>query len=147
MSNPKDNDETLAEHIAEEIIEDVEGAMEASLPLHLRMQVWARRRPATHLFWRLTILIIGLGLLVAGVAMLVLPGPGWAAIFLGLVILGSEFAWAHRLSLPLKRVFEWGLERAKKQAENPQNRRKLKVVIATVLVVVLALAISVGFGR
>ena len=141
MNNPRDKDESLAEHIAEEIIVDVEGAMEASLPLHLRMQVWAKRRPVTHIFWRLTILLVGVALLVAGVAMLVLPGPGWAAIFLGLVILGSEFAWAHKLSLPLKKVFEWGVERAKRQAENPQSRRKLKVIISAALVVVLAIAI------
>ena len=145
MNEPKDQDkanvEQVGEHIAEEIISDVEGAEEATLPLHLRMQLWARRRPITHIFWRLSILLVGLGLLVAGAAMLVLPGPGWAAIFLGLVVLGSEFAWAHRLSLPLKKVFEWGLERAKKQAENPESRRKIKIAISAGLVVVLAVAI------
>lgn len=126
--------------IGEEIIEDVEGAMEATLPLHLRMQVWARRRPITHIFWRVTILLIGLGILIAGFAMLVLPGPGWAAIFLGLIILGSEFAWAHKLSLPLKKAFEWGIERAKQKA-NAENKRKLKIVVSIVLVLVVALAI------
>jgi len=125
---------------AEEIIEDVEGAMEASLPIHLRMQSWARRRPITHVFWRVTILVIGVGVLAAGFAMLVLPGPGWAAIFLGLVILGSEFAWAHKLSLPLKRAFEWALERAKAKA-NSENKHKLKIIVSIVLVVVLAIAI------
>ncbi len=139
MSEDKAKPENLHE-LAEEIIEDVEGAMEASLPIHLRMQSWARRRPVTHVFWRVTILIIGIGVLGAGFAMLVLPGPGWAAIFLGLVILGSEFAWAHRLSQPLKRAFEWALERAKAKA-NSENKHKLKIIVSIILVVVLAVAI------
>jgi hypothetical protein len=33
--------------------------------------------------------------------MLVLPGPGVAAILLGLVVLASEYAWAQRLRDPL----------------------------------------------
>ncbi len=139
MSEEQSKPENLHD-IAEEVIDDVEGAMEATLPVHLRLQSWARRRPVTHVFWRVTILIIGVGVLGAGFAMLVLPGPGWAAIFLGLVILGSEFAWAHRLSLPLKKAFEWALERAKSKA-NDQNKRKLKVIVSIILVVVLAAAI------
>lgn len=139
MNDDKSENENIHD-IAEEIIEDVEGAMEATLPVHLQLQAWARRRPITHVFWRLTILLIGVGVLSAGVAMLVLPGPGWAAIFLGLLILGTEFAWAHKLSLPLKRVFEWGLERAKEKT-NAQNKNKVKVFVAVVLVVVVTLAI------
>ena len=33
----------------------------------------------------------------AGIAMLALPGPGWAAIFLGLAILSTEYVWAQRM--------------------------------------------------
>jgi uncharacterized protein (TIGR02611 family) len=45
------------------------------------------------------VLIIGGGMVVAGVFMLVLPGPGIAAIILGLAVLATEFAWAERLLL------------------------------------------------
>lgn len=38
----------------------------------------------------------GFGLLIAGVFMLVLPGPGWLAIAAGLALLATEFAWARR---------------------------------------------------
>lgn len=58
---------------------------------------WARRRRTTHLALKGLVLVAGAGLVVAGAAMLVLPGPGWAAIFLGLVVLGSEFDAAARL--------------------------------------------------
>jgi uncharacterized protein (TIGR02611 family) len=46
----------------------------------------------------------GFLLLAAGVVMLVLPGPGWLAIFGGLAMLASEFAWAQRLLDRLKAV-------------------------------------------
>ena len=37
---------------------------------------------------------VGLSLIVAGIAMLVLPGPGIATIIAGLAVLATEFAWA-----------------------------------------------------
>ncbi|HET7846909.1 MAG TPA: PGPGW domain-containing protein [Acidimicrobiia bacterium] len=39
----------------------------------------------------------GFTLVIAGVAMLVLPGPGVLTIFGGLTLLGYEFHWARRL--------------------------------------------------
>jgi uncharacterized protein (TIGR02611 family) len=45
---------------------------------------------------RLIVLVLGAGVLGAGVAMLVLPGPGVLVIFIGLAILATEFAWAER---------------------------------------------------
>lgn len=39
----------------------------------------------------------GFGLLVAGIAMLALPGPGWITIAAGLTVLATEFEWAQRL--------------------------------------------------
>jgi uncharacterized protein (TIGR02611 family) len=45
---------------------------------------------------RLAVLVVGAAVLGAGIAMLVLPGPGILVIVLGLAILASEFAWAER---------------------------------------------------
>jgi drug/metabolite transporter (DMT)-like permease len=39
----------------------------------------------------------GFTLIIAGVAMLVLPGPGVLTIFGGLTLLGYEFLWARRI--------------------------------------------------
>lgn len=38
----------------------------------------------------------GFALLLAGVVMLVLPGPGWLTIAGGLALLATEFLWARR---------------------------------------------------
>ena len=51
--------------------------------------------------WRAIILVIGATALLAGIAMLVLPGPGLLVIAGALAILATEFAWARHL---LKRV-------------------------------------------
>jgi uncharacterized protein (TIGR02611 family) len=59
---------------------------------------------------RVGVTIAGFVVLIAGVAMLALPGPGWVAIFLGLGILSSEYVWAQRL-----------LHKAKVKAEQAKN--------------------------
>jgi uncharacterized protein (TIGR02611 family) len=46
---------------------------------------------------RIAVTIVGFVVILAGILMLVLPGPGWAAIFLGLAILATEYVWARRL--------------------------------------------------
>ncbi len=39
----------------------------------------------------------GFILIIAGIAMLVLPGPGVLTILGGLALIGQEFAWAQRI--------------------------------------------------
>lgn len=51
---------------------------------------------------RLIKVVVGFTILLAGVVMLVTPGPGWVAIALGLAILAAEFVWARRLLDHLK---------------------------------------------
>lgn len=45
---------------------------------------------------RIAVFVAGMVVLLAGVAMIVLPGPGLLVIFAGLAILATEFAWAER---------------------------------------------------
>lgn len=51
---------------------------------------------------RLVIGFFGLTVLLVGVAMIVLPGPAFIVIPVGLGILGIEFAWARRWLKTLK---------------------------------------------
>jgi uncharacterized protein (TIGR02611 family) len=46
---------------------------------------------------RILILLIGSTVLIFGVLLLVLPGPGILVIIVGLAILATEFAWAEAL--------------------------------------------------
>ena len=61
------------------------------------------------------VFLVGTTLLIAGTAMLVLPGPGIAVIFLGLVVLSAEFLWA-------KRVLAWARERFSDLRDQAQAR-------------------------
>lgn len=52
---------------------------------------------------RLIKIVAGFTVLIAGVVMLITPGPGWIAIFAGLAILAAaEIVWAKRLLAHLK---------------------------------------------
>lgn len=66
---------------------------------------------------RLAVLVIGLTMVVGGLAMLVLPGPGILVVIAGLAVLATEFAWAEHL-----------LDTAKEQATKAKDRasRSLK---------------------
>ena len=68
------------------------------------------------------VFVVGMTLLIAGAAMLVLPGPGIAVILLGLVVLSAEFKWAQR-------VLAWVRERftdlkGQAQARMPGGNRR-----------------------
>jgi uncharacterized protein (TIGR02611 family) len=54
---------------------------------------------------RIAVTIAGFTVLLAGIVMMVTPGPGILAIFAGLAILATEYAWA-----------EHALDKAKKRA-------------------------------
>lgn len=51
---------------------------------------------------KIVILLFGITLLLAGLAMLVLPGPGIVFIMMGLAVLAKEVLWARRLLKKLK---------------------------------------------
>lgn len=43
------------------------------------------------------VFMVGFAVVGAGIIMLVVPGPGWAGIFLGFAILATEFAFAAKV--------------------------------------------------
>lgn len=46
---------------------------------------------------RLIKIVVGFTGLAAGIAMLVLPGPGWVVIAVALAVLAGEYIWARNL--------------------------------------------------
>jgi uncharacterized protein (TIGR02611 family) len=47
---------------------------------------------------RVSVLLLGMAILAAGVVMLVLPGPGLLVMGLAIAVLALEFDWAKRLA-------------------------------------------------
>lgn len=67
---------------------------------------------------RIVIGVIGATVLLAGVVMLVTPGPAFIVIPIGLGILGLEFAWARRwLAHVRERITEQGSRIRSRRAE------------------------------
>ena len=62
-----------------------------------------RRLPGGWVAWRVGIAVIGLIVVLAGIILLPLPGPGWLVVFAGIAIWATEFAWAERLLIWTKR--------------------------------------------
>jgi hypothetical protein len=62
-------------------------------------------RIATHRSWPMKVvrILVAGGLLLAGAAMLVLPGPGLLVIAAGLAVLAVDFGWAARLLAATRR--------------------------------------------
>ena len=56
------------------------------------------RRPLRAVARRLAVAVLGGLVVLVGLLLVPLPGPGWAVVVLGLSFLGREFPWAARLS-------------------------------------------------
>jgi uncharacterized protein (TIGR02611 family) len=65
-----------------------------------RVKAWResiRRRPTSNRVYRIVVGLVGAAIIVGGIVLLPLPGPGWVIIFIGLAVLRTEFEWAKRL--------------------------------------------------
>jgi len=77
------------------------------------------------LLYRGTFVVAGLVILAAGIAMLVLPGPAFIVIPIGLAVLAREFAWAERL---LEHALVKGEDARRKAAEATPAQKALSAV-------------------
>lgn len=67
-----------------------------------------RTTRAGRIAWRLGVTVLGVAVIVIGLVLLPLPGPGWLIIFGGLGLLATEFEWAARLlGFVRRRVALW----------------------------------------
>lgn len=75
-----------------------------------RYHAWRDRHigtsPVRRQIWRVGVGIVGTVVVLGGLALVPLPGPGWLIVILGLVILASEFSWAERALEFLNRTLD-----------------------------------------
>ena len=107
-------------------------------PIIQRLQGRRERHLARSRLYRLVFAVVGFTVLAAGVAMLVLPGPGLLVIVVGLTILALEFAWAERM---LERAID-RMERARQATREASRWQKIfgGLAIAAALGAVIAAA-------
>jgi uncharacterized protein (TIGR02611 family) len=73
---------------------------------------------------RVVVLVVGATIAITGVALLVLPGPGWLAIIAGLAILSTEFVWAERLLTKARQQAAKGASYVKASYGKARARRR-----------------------
>jgi uncharacterized protein (TIGR02611 family) len=119
-----DGDESFRDQIKEAstaAFHKIEASAPPSVAARLRAFRQAlRRNRGLDTAWRVMVFALGVTLVVAGVIMFVIPGPGWATVILGLVVLASEFSWANRALTPVKDA----AKRASDAALDPRKRRR-----------------------
>ncbi len=84
-----------AHHDHDRFDEIVEAAIEAEFETGVREETVEEAK--AHILVRLGRMSLGFAVLLAGFAMLALPGPGLVTIGAGLLILSRDVAWADRL--------------------------------------------------
>jgi uncharacterized protein (TIGR02611 family) len=90
-------------------------------PIIQRLQMRRERHLARSRLYRLVFAVVGFTVLLAGIAMLVLPGPGLLVIVVGLTLLALEFAWAERM---LERAVD-RMERARQATREASRWQKI----------------------
>jgi uncharacterized protein (TIGR02611 family) len=102
-----------------------------------RVRRRVHRRPGGARIWQAGIAVVGSITIIVGVILLVLPGPGWVVIFIGLGILATEFAWAKSLLTSMRRaVGRWAAW------ARDQGHGRIGVLVGVVVLVLAALAVA-----
>lgn len=85
-----------------------------------RWRAIIRERPWLNGAYKVVVTAIGLAIIVVGLILVPLPGPGWLIVFIGLTVLGSEYHWARRftswLRMQLARFWLWWRARRERKA-------------------------------
>ena len=108
-----------------------EAAIEAEYDTGVREETEEQARASIHV--RLARMSLGTLLLLAGIIMLALPGPGWLTIAAGLAVLAKDVAWAERMLERVRRRLPEG-------ADGEVDRR---VVVGSIILAVVAVAASI----
>jgi len=86
---------------------------------------------------KLVVTLVGSAVLIAGLIMMVTPGPGLVGIAAGLAILSTEWDWADRWLQVARRKLDEAMEG--ETEEDTRRRRRRALVLTTVTVSTVAL--------
>ncbi|MFF9351065.1 TIGR02611 family protein [Streptomyces sp. NPDC014734] len=115
-----------------------DGATDEGRGLGSRAPGFIKASRALHLSWQVGVFMVGLAVVVAGIIMLPLPGPGWLVIFAGMAIWATEFVWAQLvLRWTRRKVTE-----AAQRALDPKVRRR-NVILTVIGLVIIAVLVGV----
>lgn len=70
---------------------------------------------------RVVVSVVGVTVLIVGVVLLVLPGPAFVVLPIGLGILAIEFEWARRLLRRARRFYETAVRTSRSPGSNEMS--------------------------
>ncbi|MFT2020209.1 TIGR02611 family protein [Streptomyces sp. 796.1] len=97
-----------------------------------------KKSRALHLSWQVGVFVVGLAVVIVGIIMLPLPGPGWLVIFGGIGIWATEFVWAQLVLRWTKRK----VSEATQRALDPRVRRR-NIILTTIGLIIIGAALAV----
>jgi uncharacterized protein (TIGR02611 family) len=110
---------------------------------HLSLAEKLARRRERHLqrsrAYRIAFMIAAFLVVAIGLALVPLPGPGWAIVFVGLGMLALEFKWAEQL---MEKILN-RLEAAQQSAAAASPAQKALGVVATALGIAACVAAAI----
>ncbi|TPQ17275.1 TIGR02611 family protein [Streptomyces sporangiiformans] len=107
-----------------------------------RAPEFIKARRMLHLSWQVGVFVVGLAIVVGGVIMLPLPGPGWLVIFGGMAIWATEFVWAQLVLRWTKRK----VTEATQRALDPRVRRR-NIILTTIGLVIIGVLVGIYLWR
>ena len=123
---------------------EAEGKAEGREPPKLvrKLQDQRERHAERNIIYRGAFVVAGATIALAGLAMLVLPGPALLVIPIGLAILSLEFTWAERL---LDKALEQA-DKGKQKAEETSPRQRILIALAVVAGLGAAFALALHYN-
>jgi uncharacterized protein (TIGR02611 family) len=110
---------------------------------HLTLSQKLARRRERHIQrstpYRVLFVIVAFAILLGGIALVPLPGPGWAIVFIGLGMLALEFKWAENL---MEKILD-RLQAAKQSAANASPLQRALAIAATALGIAACVAAAI----
>lgn len=71
---------------------------------HAKMRLRLDAHPRLRLLYKIGVGVLGALIVVVGLVLVPLPGPGWLIVFVGVAVLGTEFPAAHRITQWVRRL-------------------------------------------
>jgi uncharacterized protein (TIGR02611 family) len=108
-----------------------------------RLDAWAAKGTARALLIKIGVTVTGPVVILAGVAMLVLPGPGLLAIAVGLALLALEYRWARHVLARMGRTLSLLREAVLPKECSPRRRALGASLVAAIAVAGFAVTAAV----
>lgn len=99
---------TNPDETASRSLDDPPPAAVGDPPLRHPFRAFFARHRTLNLIYRIVVGVVGAAIVLGGIVLIPLPGPGWLIVFAGLALLSTEFEWAGRLlDFARRQVLGW----------------------------------------